>query len=354
MRAILFSPLATGPLAGWSSFRRTMTSDLDSAGSTLDHSRAAGVRSTVFGLDVYADIPVTFLQGAPARATGRRLDVSVQAGGTAALGWPDEAELVCEQAEPDGTVSFCIEAHPEAGYLIWGPAYGAHLLSADGRRLRCAPGDSVGETWQRLLIAQVLPFAALLRGLEVFHASAVVLDGHAVVFAGPSRTGKTSLALELCRLGASFLADDVLALERGGRELLGHPGTPVAGLEHAEGERLLNMHGPGQEEETVAVNARERLVRMRSAAEPAPLAALFFLDRRPDGPTQLRFEPVIDAQMLLAATFNFILSTPQRLSGLLDVCAFAAHRRVERILIGPSIDASELGAVVKRRLGTSA
>ena len=308
-------------------------------------------RATVFGLDVRADIPLSFLQGASARATGRRLDVSGQAGGAAALGWPEGAEVISDQLEPDGTVSFRIEAHPEAGYLLWGPSYGAHLLSSDGRRLRCAPGDVGNEGWQRLLIAQVLPFAAVLNGLEVFHSSAVVINGQAVAFVGPSRSGKTSLALALCRLGASFLADDVLALENDGTVLMGHPGSSVAGVDHVEAERAQPDSATG---EILGVNARELLVRMRAAAEPAPLAAMFFLDRRPDGPTQPRFEPIADAQMLLAATFNFVLATPERLRGLLDVCALVAQRRVERILIGPSVDASQLGVAVRRRLGESA
>jgi len=305
----------------------------------------------VFGLDVWADIPLPFLQGASTRATGRRLDVSGQVGDTEALGWPKGAEPISDEIEPDGTVSFRIEAHPEAGYLLWGPSYGAHLLSADGRRLACAPGDAGEDAWQRLLIAQVLPFAAVLHGLEVFHASAVVIDEQAVAFVGPSRSGKTSLALELCRLGASFLADDVLALESDGGALVGHPGSPVAGLDHAEAERVQDDSAT---EEILGVNARERLVRMRAAAGPAPLAAVFFLDRRPDGPAQPRFEPIADAQMLLGATFNFVLATPQRLRGLLDVCALVAQRRVERVLIGPSVDASRLGVAVRRRLGVSA
>ena len=85
----------------------------------------------------------------------------------------------------------------------------------------------------------MLPFAALLQGLEVFHASAVVQGGEAIALLGPSRAGKTSLALELCARGASFLADDVLALETREDALFAHPGSPVAGvaLEHERGRR---------------------------------------------------------------------------------------------------------------------
>jgi hypothetical protein len=312
----------------------------------------AGVRATVFGLDVRSEIPLSFLEGSAAGPTGRALEISAQAGDAAKLDWPESTELVCDQRQPDGDPIFSIEAHPEAGYLISGPEFGAHLLSADGRRLRCAPGGRPDDAWQRLLIAQVLPFAALLHGLEVFHASAVVRHGEAVAFTGPSRAGKTSVALELCRRGASFLADDVLALESRAEELLAHPGSPVAGVAHTETEHPRETDGFSREQ-VVAVNARERLVRMPGAGEPAPLAALFFLDRRADGPEHPRFESAADAQMLLAATFNFVLATPERLRGLLDVCALAARLRVERILIGPATDASELGAAVEQRLSSA-
>ena len=315
-----------------------------------------GIAATAFGLDVRCEIPLAFLAGSAAipsgrvlSSSGRALSISMQTGDDAnGLDWPESAELVCDERRPDGSVIFQIEAHPEAGYLISGPEYGAHLLSADGRRLRCAPGGRREGAWQRLLIAQALPFAALLQGLEVFHASAIVHRGEAVAFLGPSRAGKTSLALELCRRGAGFLADDVLALEPCTEGLVAHPGTPVAGVDRAEAERMRELDGRARGE--ITVNARERLVRMSGAAESVPLATLFFLDRRVDGPERPRFEPAADAQLLLGATFNFVLATPERLRGLLEACALAARLRVERIVSGPATDARELGAAVARRL----
>jgi hypothetical protein len=308
-----------------------------------------GVRATAFGLDLYSESPLSFLGGSMARPTGRTLEISVLAGDAAKLDWPEPAELVCDERQPDGSVNFQIEAHPEAGYLISGPGYGAYNLSANGSRLTCTPGDLPSAAWQRLLIAQVLPFAALLQGLEVFHASAIVHHGEAVAFLGSSHMGKTSLALELCRRGASFLADDVIALESVGDRLLAHAGTPVAGLDHAEAERLQEIEC-FPSEPIVAVNDRERLVQIAGALKPVPLRALFFLERRANGPELPHFEPTADAQLLLTATFNFVLATPERLRGLLDVCALAARLRVERITVGPATDASALGAAVKQRL----
>jgi hypothetical protein len=327
-------------------------SSLRSSRPVAGDGRQARTQATVFGLDVSADVPLPFLEQAPTEPTGRDLEISVAAEHTPSARWPDSAEIVCDQREQDGSVSFRIEAHPVAGYLIWGPTYGRYILSADGKRVQCMPGACA--EWQRLLIAQVLPFAALLHGLEVFHASAVVIDGGAVAFVGPSRAGKTSVALALCGQGANFLADDVLALERVGEDLLGHPGTPVAGLDHGEAQRLAQAGGSPLEEEVVTSNARERIVRMRGAAAPARLTALFFLDRRRDVRGEPRFELAADPQPLLAATFNSVLTGPPRLLGLLEVCALLARLRVERVIVGPDVDAAALATAVQRRLGTEA
>ncbi len=325
-----------------------MTSELSAApeGAGGKHPWTS-VRATVFGLDVRADDRLYFLRGASELApTGRVLDVEIAA---EPPGW-SRGEQLCEQREADGSVSYRIEADPRAGYLISGPEYGCHLLSADGSRLVCSPGVDPAEVgWQRLLIAQALPFAALLHGLEIFHASAVALDGRAVAFLGTSRAGKTSMALELCRRGASFLADDVLAVERVEDRLICQPGTPVAGVDRDETERL-RRSGLWPEQDVLATNERELLLPVACAGSPAPLGALFFLERTLEGPAEPRFEAVTDPRLLLAATFNFVLTTPERLGRLLDICALAAAQRVERVLIGPDADPPRLGEAVAQRL----
>jgi hypothetical protein len=244
--------------------------------------------------------------------------------------WPGDGELISDQRLPDdGGVNFQIEHSAEHGYRIWGPTYGTHVLSADGRRLRGAPGEGGLAAWQRLLIAQALPFAAVLQGLEVLHASAIAVADGAIAFAGLSGSGKTSLALDLCRHGAEFLADDVVALELG-EELLVHPGAPVAGVVRDEGETI---------------------ERVSPRLTPAPLRRVFLLERGPEGPPEPSFEPTVEAQELLASTFNLVLADPARLARLLDVCARAAAGVVERIQVGPAVDAGQLGAAVRERIG---
>lgn len=303
---------------------------------------------TVFGLDVQSDHPLSFLEPAEARPTGRGLELSLLEAAEAIV-WPAAAELVSDERKPDGSVNFQIESSAEMGFRIWGPEYGLSVISADGKRLLGAVGGGGEAAWQRLLVAQALPFAAVLQGLEVLHASAVATAQGAVALSGRSGSGKTSLALELCRRGAGFLADDVLALERADGQLIGHPGAPVAGIDRAEAERLSAAGGTGRPE-VLAVDPREEVARVPASASPLPLRTLFFLDRRSDGPARPCFEAVADARALLSATFNLVLTGAPRLERLLDACALLASCRVERVACGPVVGVAELGDAIEGRI----
>lgn len=302
-------------------------------------------RATVFGLDLDSDTPLPFLEGGGARETGRPLRISYR---EQAPPWPSGARLVSDERGLEGEVIFQIEAADDS-YRFQGPAYGCTVLSGAGAEVRGAPGGEGFEGWQRLLIAQVLPFAAALRGLEVLHAGAVVIEGTGVALSGRSGSGKTSAALALQRRGAELLADDVLAVELAGEGLLAHPGAPIAGIDLTEAERL-GLQGDGEHAEVLAVNARERVARTALVPGPVPLGALFLLDRRLQGPQEPSFEAEGDPRQLLASTFNLLLASPQRLAGLLEVCARLAARRVERVTFGPATGPDELAAAIWARL----
>ncbi len=286
-----------------------------------------------------------------------RLAVRLSYGGIRAPGFSLDhsggGQTICLQRRPDGSAYFRIDKDPRTGYLIWGEGRGHFLLSPDAHCLTCAPDPCPQEVWQRFLIGQVLPLAALVSGLEILHASAVVIDGRAVAFVGPSGAGKTSLALELCRNGAEFLADDVLALEPKGSTPMAQPGTPLAGIDHNEARRVQEAGVP-LGGEVIATNAREQIARIEGAMSPFPLAAIFFLDRRGHGVGGPTFEPYEEAGALLGSTFNFVLDSPERMVGLLDICALLARQRVERAVIPPSVDASRLAATIMSRLDRSA
>jgi hypothetical protein len=133
---------------------------------------------------------------------------------------------------PDGRGGALVEVreHPDAGILVDAGHFGRFLIRPDARLVRCAPGEG---DWQRVLVAQVLPLVAGLRGLHVIHASAVALGDGAVAFAGASGAGKSTLAAELARAGHPMIAEDVLALRLEQGTPIAEPGISLPGLPRA-------------------------------------------------------------------------------------------------------------------------
>jgi hypothetical protein len=306
-------------------------------------------QATVFGLHVQADCQLRLLAGACTTPTGRSIDLSVERCSLPDSVRPPCDEVICSRSR-GGVETFRIATLRDGGYLLWGSEGGGYRFSRDARRASCEIGRLSADRWERFLLGQALPFASLLAGLEVFHASAVVFDGRAVAFAGPSGAGKSSIALAMCDLGADFLADDVLALELRDGDLLAHSGAPVLSILHREAERR-RAAGLTSAPTSLAGGRTEQLIVMpRPHEAKVPLGTLFFLERRPRGPARPYFEVVTDPQRLLGATFNFALATAGRLRGLLDVCALVSRRRVERIVVDAKLDASTLATAVARRL----
>jgi hypothetical protein len=172
--------------------------------------------------------------------------------------------------------------------------------------------------WQRFLVGRVLPWAALLRGRELLHASAVRIGDRAVAVLADSGFGKTSIAARLMLHGARFITDDVLALSDERGTLSAHPGPAILALRPAEREALL----PVQRRQLGRVLGRSGKTYMAVDREPAavPLGALYFLERRSDQ-TSARFEPGVDPRRLLGSAFIAGVDSRRRLVGLLDLCA---------------------------------
>ena len=108
-------------------------------------------------------------------------------------------------------------------------------------------------------------------GPFVHTASAVALEGRALLIEGPPGSGKSSLALALIERGAGLIGDDAVTLERAGDTLLASPPPNIAGL--------IELRGIG-------------LVRLPPAA-PAPVALILDLgapagERLPEAPLPQR------------------------------------------------------------------
>lgn len=291
-----------------------------------------------FGLDVTAGFPVPGLS--PGSAGDRPVAIELAAATELEGRMPAEgAQRISDNAP------MTIDAAPGSGFLFRTRHFGTHWISDNGDEILCAPpADAEEWFWQRMLIGQLLPFASLLYGLEVFHASAVVVDGRAVAMVAVSGTGKSSVATELVLGGAGFLADDVVALEPSPDGLTAHPGAGLVSVRRSAGalaDRAAEagrIEGRDEDSIRVAIDTHPQAV---------PLGALCILTREPAA-AELRVarpDPV-DPRVLLASTFNFVLQSPQRQTALLDVCARASRGVVLHAELPPASTPATTAAAI--------
>ena len=71
------------------------------------------------------------------------------------------------------------------------------------------------------------------------HASAVVVDGRALLITGPAGAGKSALALQMMALGAGLIADDRTILHREDDRIIASCPDTIRGMIEARGIGIL-------------------------------------------------------------------------------------------------------------------
>lgn len=214
---------------------------------------------TVFGLTVRSEIELPELNPVDPAA----FDVDI--------GYRDLS------AAAPGTSDLSVTAD---GALLWVPQIGRYRIER-GCRILVDPADGVSSRNMRLFLLGSA-FGALLhqRGLLPLHANAIVIDGHAVAFAGASGAGKSTLAALLHDRGYPLLSDDVcvIGLDDAGRAIA-QAGVPRMRLWHDAVERS----GRDARDFERALDGREKYyVPARRHDAPAALGAIYVLKRAGD------------------------------------------------------------------------
>lgn len=75
----------------------------------------------------------------------------------------------------------------------------------------------------------------------VHQASAVSIDGRALLIEGPPGSGKSSLALALIDRGAGLIGDDAVTLARAGGQLIASAPPNIAGMLEVRGIGLMRL-----------------------------------------------------------------------------------------------------------------
>jgi len=300
-----------------------------------------------FGLSLSSEFPLPGLApGEDGAAGGRGISLALSPDSAEPF---DGAERLQEWHYPDGTLGLTIDRDAERGYRFYLYGAGVFVLAADGNRvvLHLDPEFEDRWDWRRYLIGQILPFAALLQGLEVFHASAVEIGGGAVFLAGASGLGKSTLALNMHLGGCGFLADDSVAIELDGDRLLAYPAIATAKVR--EGARdLLRQDTRSILQEVVVADEHETRYQVQTAPGPLPLRAVCMLELGEQPGTLSAGEGRADPWELLGSTFNDVIRDPARLQGQLDLCArFAEDVPCLRVRVGPRPGADAADALTR-------
>jgi len=263
---------------------------------------------------------------------------------------PRSAKILRRSASP-GPRFVYRQTGPQGQFrLFWSDA-GTFDLDARAARASCflrrnARRDAVEEVLRGPLCA----FFLVARGFEPLHASAALLKGRCVAFAGPPGAGKSSLVAALSRQGARFICDDLLPLSVSGGSVLAHPGLPELRLMPRAARGLCWQKGAR------ALASGKSAFRLAPARGPHPIACIYLLDRRPAvSVRRVRVQPLTsrDAfRALLRFTRNDSVTTPARLQRQLLLFARLASRVPVRRLIYPGGYAriSEVLAAVRQDL----
>lgn len=168
---------------------------------------------SVYGLTVSSDLELPELQNESNKST---TDIKIRRSTLEAIsGSGNEPERQRIKAGPDR----CRITYESIGTF----------LIESGERIRYDPvaaGKENEKIFRRLLENQAMTVLLLQRGLLVLHASAVSVDGDAVVFLGSQRAGKSTMTAACHQNGHSMIADDVVAIRFEGGTPMVVPGVP--------------------------------------------------------------------------------------------------------------------------------
>lgn len=327
-----------------------MTATADQVGGGVVPGPRPRQSGTAFGLSIDSDVPLSGIhdrRAEHARGHCSIRDVSLD---ELEAQWTVDATVrVAEQLYTTGATAFAIDHAASAGYRIWSFGFGTYLVEPEGGTIHCVRPAGPATKVERVLVAQALPLSASLQGLEVLHASAVVVDGRAIGLLGASGGGKTTLATQLIVRGHSMFTDDALALAANEEGVLAFPGPTILHLDPTRA--VSGAHEPGGE--VLGTTDKTHLRVERAEGRPLPLGACYFLDRGTDD-REVVIEPIEEdaPRLIMSNAFVRYHRGPDRLMRVLDASAqIAAQVPLFRLRAPTSAGPAELAEALESHVG---
>lgn len=243
---------------------------------------------SIYGVGLQVNVPIAGLAGL---APPPRIEISLNVGSLPqALRGGDATDFfVGDELDANGKPAVRVARLEGGHYHIRYSDDTTIVIDASGSQIwACGPDSATVEDTATYLLGPILGFVLRLRGITCLHASAVVVDGKAVVFVGPSEAGKSSTAAAFARLGYPVLADDVAPLEDHGDRFNVQPAYPrirlwpdsAESLFGASGalpritptwnKRYLDLNGPGMQFERAPVELGAIYILGARGASPLP------------------------------------------------------------------------------------
>lgn len=262
------------------------------------------------------------------------LQICAQRRSGAPPGLPPQAALIDRRIFCGGKIVAEYWKRPGQGrYRIdWSDA-GTFDLNAHTARVSVYSAQGASEVAiEEVLRGSVCSFVLLERRFEPLHASAVLLGGRCIAFAGASGSGKSSLAAYLSQQGATFFSDDVLPLKYTRTGVRAFPGFPQMRLTPASAHEL-RLGPPGFSSGKMTLPVRG------SARGAKPIAAVYLLERRTGARGDLVIENLRAAQAftaLVSRTANLSQAAPWRMENQMRTLGWVAAHVPLRSLSYPS------------------
>jgi serine kinase of HPr protein (carbohydrate metabolism regulator) len=109
---------------------------------------------------------------------------------------------------------------------------------------------------------------------EALHASAVAIDGRAVLLMGPSGAGKSDLALRLLDRGFTLVSDDQTLVRREGARLLASAPDTIAGKLEIRGIGIVAMESVANVPVCLLVELSSDIQRLPDDSRERPILGL--------------------------------------------------------------------------------
>ncbi len=229
------------------------------------------------------------------------------------LGYAPSASQIDGSSEEIAYTSAIITPAGEPALRIFRTSTGVHhLVYSDGVEFWLDPAAGrIWAVWSEALtldyvapylLGPVLGIFLRLRGVVCLHASAIVLNELAVLFAGDPGAGKSTTAAALSKRGYALLADDIVGIVERDGTFFAIPAHPYISLWPPSADMIC---GPDANLPNLLPGFEKRRFTPSAFQEtPVPLGAVFVLGDRTCGENLPRIENLSPRDQLLALIAN--------------------------------------------------